>query len=213
MRGYTGRRLNLKAIEEEKQLFERAAASKEFMTGFTGFQPGQQGIVGESKYTSANRTINDDTMVESTEGMETNEYIHDEDDARLTFQDIDLEDRYEMAIANIVRLKQSQDVLIKIVSSKMTERTNSYAQQNIFLHNLLSSFDTSHSGYMTEKELRVCLEASNVQFSDDQFIALFAYFDDGCTGRIDWRVFAQRIMVPNPRGGLGIMTKSITSNA
>jgi hypothetical protein len=177
------------------------------MTGFSGYTLGMTNPIGISKFNSFRGSSADF----NTGALELSLDMT-EDAEREQFGAIDIEDRYEAAIKIIKRLNQTQEVLVKIVSSKMTERHTTQAEELIFLHHFVKSFDKSYSGFLHENELRSCLEAANVQFNDDQFTALFAYFDRGCTGRIHIEKFIERIKVPNPKAGENIMSKGITSN-
>ena len=40
---------------------------------------------------------------------------------------------------------------------------------------------------MDDVTFRDCLECANIQFTDDQFLALFSFFDPGCIGQVKWR--------------------------
>lgn len=177
------------------------------MTGFSGFAPGRREIIGHSGLPHATQISE---YYPKTEGYDAED--DDEGPVRKQFDDLDIEDTYEIAIKALTARKQTQEALIAIVSAKMSEKTTSYAQQHIHLHNFFAFFDKSNSGFMNQAELRSCLESANIQFNDDQFIALFAYFDRGFCGKIEWKRFIDRIIIPNPKGGLAILPKQITSN-
>ena len=135
----------------------------------------------------------------------------EEDDLRRQFDNFDIEDRYEAAKSVLEVRRQTQNMLIAIVSAKLTEGTSSFAQQHIRLFNYFAYFDKKNTGYLNESELRDCLESANIQFDIVTFTSLFAYFDKSFSGRIEWRKFLEKIMVPNPKGGHAILPKQITT--
>ena len=127
-------------------------------------------------------------------------------------QHMDTLERYETARQELFKRGQSQQMLMRIVQAKLSERVTSYAQQHIWLRNLFSNFDDDGSMSLDEAEFRQCLELMNIQLDDCQFLALFAYFDKDQNGTIDFEEFSHYAMIPNPKGGTAILTKSITSN-
>lgn len=126
-------------------------------------------------------------------------------------QHMDTLERYETARQELFRRGQSQQMLMRIVQAKLSERVTSYAQQHIWLRNLFSNFDDDGSMGLDEAEFRQCLELMNIQLDDCQFLALFAYFDKDQNGTIDFEEFSHYAMIPNPKGGTAILTKPITS--
>jgi Ca2+-binding EF-hand superfamily protein len=95
---------------------------------------------------------------------------------------MDLPERYEAAVTELLRRGQTQEMLLKIVQAKFSERVKSYAEQHIRVRKLFEAFDNHGTGALSETRFRECLESCNVQFDDIQILALFAYFDPDYTG-------------------------------
>lgn len=123
---------------------------------------------------------------------------------------MDIEERYALAV-ELLRKEhnQTQEILLRILQSKLSEKINSYAQQTIRTRKLFESFDKDRDGYLSENEFRDCLENQNVQFDDIQILALFAYFDRNNIGFIEYSSFAENSMVYNPKGGTAVLPKMI----
>ena len=77
---------------------------------------------------------------------------------------MDTLERYETARQELFHRGQSQEMLMRLVQAKLSERVSSYAQQHIWLRNLFSNFDGDGSDGLDEAEFRQCLELMNVQF-------------------------------------------------
>ena len=116
-------------------------------------------------------------------------------------------ERYETAKQDLFMRGQTQQMLMRIVQAKLSERVSSYAEQQIWLRNLFRNYEREGSDGLSESEFRQCLERMNIQFDDCQFLALFAYFDKDANGTIDFDEFARYAMVPNPKGGTAIIAK------
>lgn len=116
-------------------------------------------------------------------------------------------ERYETSRQDLFMRGQTQQMLMRIVQAKLSERVSSYAQQQIWLRNLFKNYEREGSDGLSEHEFRQCLERMNIQLDDCQFLALFAYFDKDANGTIDFDEFARYAMVPNPKGGTAIITK------
>lgn len=95
---------------------------------------------------------------------------------------MDILERYAIAVAALQARGQTQEMLLRLVQAKMSERVNSYALQLIRTRKLFEAFDINGDGVLDEGEFRICLEKLNVQFDDVQCLALFAYFDDNNDG-------------------------------
>lgn len=126
-------------------------------------------------------------------------------------KNMDLRERYTIAIETLLDRDQTQNMLLKIVQAKLSERVNSYAEQKQHIRLLFEGFDYNGDGVLDEGEFRDCLEHTNIQFDDVQVLALFAHFDLDYTGEISWRDFAANAMVLNPKGGTAVLPKQITS--
>lgn len=124
---------------------------------------------------------------------------------------MDTEERYSTAAQQLLERGQTQEMLLRIVQAKMSERVNSYALQLIRTRKLFEAFDANGDGVLDETEFRVCLEKLNIQFDDVQVLALFAYFDYNNDGYVEWEDFADHAMVFNPKGGTAVLPKMITA--
>jgi Ca2+-binding EF-hand superfamily protein len=123
---------------------------------------------------------------------------------------LDIEERYAAAV-ELLRKEhnQTQEILLRMLQSKLSEKIHSYAQQTIRTRKLFEGFDKDRDGCLSENEFRDCLENENVQFDDVQILALFAYFDRNNTGFIEFSSFAENAMVFNPKGGTAVLPKMI----
>jgi Ca2+-binding EF-hand superfamily protein len=126
---------------------------------------------------------------------------------------MDTLERYNTATQQLMERGQTQQMLLRIVQAKMSERVNSYAAQLIRTRKLFEAFDINGDGVLDEGEFRICLEKLNIQFDDVQSLALFAYFDYNNDGFVEWEEFAENSMVQNPRGGTAVLPKMITAVA
>jgi hypothetical protein len=126
---------------------------------------------------------------------------------------MDILERYETAAQQLIDRGQNQDMLLRVVQAKMSERVNSYATQLIHTRNLFAAHDINGDGVLDEGEFRICLEKLNIQFDDVQNLALFAYFDHNNDGFVEWEDFADHAMVYNPKGGTAVLPKIIIETA
>lgn len=90
---------------------------------------------------------------------------------------MDTIERYHTAVEQLIQRGQSQEMLLRIVQAKMSQRVNSFSAQVIRTRKLFEAFDINQDGVLDENEFRICLEKLNIQFDDVQCLALFAYFD------------------------------------
>lgn len=95
---------------------------------------------------------------------------------------MDIIERYAASVQQLMDRGQSQEMLLRLVQAKMSERVNSYASQLIRTRKLFEAFDINGDGVLDEGEFRICLEKLNIQFDDVQSLALFAYFDHNNDG-------------------------------
>jgi len=130
---------------------------------------------------------------------------------RTIAKNMDLHERYNTAIEALEARGQTQSMLLKIVQARLSQRVSSYAEQKIQIRLLFEAFDFNGDGVLDEGEFRECLEKMTIQFDDIQALALFAYFDVERDGTIEWREFAEKSMVPNPKGGTAVLPKQITA--
>lgn len=90
---------------------------------------------------------------------------------------MDTLERYQTAVEHLIQRGQSQEMLLRIVQAKMSQRVNSFSAQVVRTRKLFEAFDINNDGVLDENEFRICLEKLNIQFDDVQSLALFAYFD------------------------------------
>lgn len=127
-------------------------------------------------------------------------------------KNMELEERYNDSIKQLwKRHQQTQQMLLRMVQSKLSSRVNSYATQAVRTRAIFEYFDMDKGGDLDEQEFRQFLEQTNCYFDDVQSLALFAYFDEKKTGGIDWEAFKLHAMVHNPKGGTATIPKAITA--
>eukprot|EP01038_Epipyxis_sp_PR26KG_P004970 gene4970-6953_t len=198
--GYTGKFL----IEIEPQHPLQAPLQKEVIRGYAGYIPNLLETVGEPFIKSANK--------EQTRSLERKSInVEEKNYFREYSLHMDIMERYADAIESITSRGQSQELLLKIVQAKVSERVQSYADQLIYTRKLFESYRFENGQYMNEAEFCRCLEKMNVQFNDDQLVALFAFFDDDNDGLVEWTEFADTVVVYNPRSGTAVLPKMITT--
>jgi len=199
--GYTGQvKVGRKEPENETHILD-TPLKKSFALGYTGFIPDRKNICGT---TEVRAMVTTDSEVKSQGNDFTTSF-------RVFAKHMDLHERYQNATSQLLQRGQSQQMLLRIVQAKLSERVTSYAQQRIHTRLLFEAFDFNKDGVLDEHEFRECLEKMNCQFDDIQSLALFAYFDEDYDGCLNWEEFAEKSMVPNPKGGVAIIPKQITS--
>lgn len=97
---------------------------------------------------------------------------------------VDTVERYNSSVEQLLERGQTQEMLLRIVQSKLSERIHSYASQVLRWRQIFDSFDSNGDGVLDENEFRICLEKQNIQFDDIQCLALFAYFDTNYDGLV-----------------------------
>lgn len=112
-----------------------------------------------------------------------------------SFSNEGLRRRYAEAIAYIATKSTTQECLINLIKSKMSDRVNSYAQQQIRTRKIFEYFDFDENGSLDEFEFKKFLELLNCFFSEKQSLAIFAYFDTEFEGFISWERFSSVAMV------------------
>ena len=127
-------------------------------------------------------------------------------------KNMELEERYNDSIKQLwKRHQQTQQMLLRMVQSKLSSRVNSYSTQALRTRAIFDYFDMDGGGTLDEQEFRQFLELTNCYFDDVQSLALFAYFDEKREGGIDWESFKRHSMVHNPKGGTAVIPKAITA--
>jgi hypothetical protein len=189
--------------------------SKIKIRGYTGHLPNARLICGEPVIPSEARQ---QMLVNRRRnpGMERRGSFRvdlERDNWRAFGDGMDRCERYEIAISKLISRGQSQEMLLRIVQAKISERSHSYSQQNIVVKKLFEAFDFNNDGTLDEREFRECLERCNIQFDDIQSLALYAYFDPDMTGAVEWIDFARHAMVFNPKGGTAVLPKAIIAKA
>ena len=107
---------------------------------------------------------------------------------------MDIQERYQTAIDELVSYGQTQVELLRNVQVKFEQRALTVAAHHIKIRKLFDSFDLNGDGFLDEKEFRFCLEMLNVQYDDVQALALYALFDSNLDGFIDWDEFSDRLL-------------------
>lgn len=95
---------------------------------------------------------------------------------------LDIAEKYQEAIESLKSYGQSQEMLLRIVQSKTSERVHSYSSQMMRTRRLFEMYDHNKDGALDQGEFRQCLEKLNIQFDDLQVLALFALFDTNNDG-------------------------------
>lgn len=179
--GYTGHYSNPFA---EDHVLEKPM-TKMMIRGYTGHRPYLKNLCGEPLIPSEEKQLNQiSAMNPEVDGLEEDK--GPTEGANFNFRTfakhMDTLERYSQSVQALFERGQSQEMLLRIVQAKMSERVNSYALQLIRTRKLFEAFDINGDGVLDESEFRICLEKLNVQFDDVQSLALFAYFDDNNDG-------------------------------
>jgi len=124
--------------------------------------------------------------------------------------ELELADRYERAAAAVCEHGLTQEYLLAIVQSKLTDTITKDSQLLIRTRNMFNKYNIHEDGGLDELEFWRCLESLNVQLLPDQNTALFALFDRDCSGRIEWEEFEQKLCVSHPTGNTSLFPKIIT---
>lgn len=205
--GYTGRLENTFATTRPDEasyghVLDSPMKKDTTVLGYAGHIPGNsfRNPGSSNRESRRQRTVTPQPSKDDTEEM-----------MRLDFQKMALVERYSAALEDLHRSGQNQQMLLRLVQAKLSERVNSYAEQAIRVRKIFMAFDKNFDGVLDENEFRLFLETINVQFNDRQMLSLFAYFDVTNDGAIDWEEFAQHAMLPNPKGGVAVLPKQITA--
>mmetsp|Transcript_13655 Transcript_13655/g.22778 ORF Transcript_13655/g.22778 Transcript_13655/m.22778 type:complete len:258 (+) Transcript_13655:92-865(+) len=201
-----------KEVEEEHVL--ESPNKKLMIRGYTGHRPYLKNLTGEPMIPSEEKQREQLGLADVNQEINEDEEGPREGDNfnfRVFAKHMDILERYSTAVQALLERGTTQEVLLRIVQAKMSERVNSYAMQLIRTRKLFEAFDINGDGVLDEGEFRICLEKLNIQFDDVQSLALFAYFDDNNDGFVEWEDFADHAMVHNPKGGTAVLPKMITS--
>ncbi len=101
---------------------------------------------------------------------------------RLFAQHLDMLERYQSAVEQIQKRGQSQEMLLRMVQAKMSERVAKYADQLVRTRRLFDTFDYNGDHVLDEGEFRQLLEHLNILLDDVQVLSLFAYLDGNGDG-------------------------------
>ena len=175
---------------------------KQVIIGYTGYLRDTGNIVGVPIATTINRETKGNIESDTKKDFQSN--------FRAYAKHMDINERYHDAVMTLLSRGQTQQMLLKIVQAKISQRVKSYAEQKIATKLLFEAFDFNKDGVLDEMEFRECLEKMNCQFDDVQSLALFALFDDNNGGTIEWREFGKNVYVANPKGGTATLPKQIT---
>lgn len=185
--GYTGHFMDASCFEEhdlEKPL------TKLMIRGYTGHRPYLKNLCGEPMIPSEEKQqVQLEIMQRSMAGYpEVEEDKGPTEGQNFNFRSfakhMDTVERYAHSVQALIDRGQSQEMLLRIVQAKMSERVNSYAVQMIRTRKLFEAFDLNGDGVLDEGEFRICLEKLNIQFDELQSLALFAFFDHNNDGYV-----------------------------
>jgi len=210
--GYTGYYAKHGSVTHELE----QSCDKFMIRGYTGFRPYRRSAIGEPVVPSL------DKQSFAKNSLLTSEYGNTEYKSpiqttsphyRTYMNHVDLIERYNNSIEQLLQRGQTQQMLLRIVQSKMSEKVHSYSSQVVRTRKIFEALDLNTDGGLDENKFRICLEKMNIQLDDVQCLALFAYFDENNDGFIEWQDFADLTMVQNPKGGSAVVPKMITTFA
>lgn len=222
LRGYTG----CPPITPHEEDAIQSPNKKTMIRGYSGYLPGSRNTVGVPLIPSEEKQLSrfDGTKTDSESSspvLRQAGHLQDHVEQstlgssftnfRSYGKHMELGERYANAIYQLSKRGQTQQMLLRIVQAKLSERVSSYAQQHVRIRKIFEYFDMNGSNDLDEHEFRQFLELSNVYFDDIQSLALFAYFDQDKTGGISWESFEENAMVQNPKGGTAVIPKAITA--
>mmetsp|Transcript_12767 Transcript_12767/g.16774 ORF Transcript_12767/g.16774 Transcript_12767/m.16774 type:complete len:364 (-) Transcript_12767:50-1141(-) len=121
--------------------------------------------------------------------------------------ELELQERYERAISHVCENGFSQEYLLHLVQAKLVDTITTDSQLTIKCRNMFDKYNTHDDEGLDELEFWKCLESLNVQLLPDQNTALFAYFDQDFSGRVDWEEFSSVLLVAHPTGNTAIFPK------
>jgi hypothetical protein len=178
--GYTG---HYTAPPPEEHILE-SPLKKMMIRGYTGHRPNLKNVCGEPLVPSEEKQLKQSqTLADSFNEVKPAEFVKGDNFNFRTFaKHMDVLERYSTAVNCLLEKGQSQEMLLRIVQAKMSERVNSSAVQMIRTRKLFEAFDINKDGVLDEGEFRICLEKLNIQLDDMQSLALFAYFDGNNDG-------------------------------
>ena len=216
--GYTG---HITAEPDEPHVLD-VPMKRTACLGYAAFRPGKTEIIGKPIVSLAEergegeektatrgleaRDLHNDLTSRSGSHRSESSTVHD---IRAQWKNLDIEERYTKAKQAIIARGQSEKLLVQLVKSKLANRVNSYAEQQIKVRKIFESFDDNGDGVLDEEEFRECLERLNIQLDDDQALTLFAFFDEDRVGVIEWEKFQNVTQVQNPKGGTAVLPKVI----
>ena len=183
--GYTGHFTD-ESFQQDHDL--EKPLTKMMIRGYTGHRPYLKNVCGEPLIPSEEkqqtqlefmqRSLAGYSQVEEDKGPTEGQNFN----FRAFAKHMDTVERYAQSVQALIDRGQSQEMLLRIVQAKMSERVNSYALQLIRTRKLFEAFDINGDGVLDEGEFRICLEKLNIQFDELQSLALFAYFDHNNDG-------------------------------
>lgn len=186
---------------------------KLMIRGYTGHRPFRRSVIGEPEVPCEEKQLLPRTNL-FDDGQPEESKPEPQEGSGFNFRSfakhMDIIERYAASVQQLMDRGQSQEMLLRLVQAKMSERVNSYASQLIRTRKLFEAFDINGDGVLDEGEFRICLEKLNIQFDDVQSLALFAYFDHNNDGFVEWEDFADHAMIYNPKGGTAVQPKVIT---
>jgi hypothetical protein len=121
-----------------------------------------------------------------------------------------LQERYSEAIRKSWERGQTQEMLLRRVRSKLSEKIESYGAHRIRMRKKFEYFDTGKKRSLHELEFRLFLDETNCFLDEVESLALFAYLDVEETGNITWKSFEQYCLVRDASAGVALLPKAIT---
>jgi Ca2+-binding EF-hand superfamily protein len=151
---------------------------------FTGFRPGRNRVVAEPIIPSLAKqeTIRMQRTTGFIPSTEAKDAYQGDYNFRLFAQHLDMLERYQLAVEQIQKRGQSQEMFLRMVQAKMSERVSTYAEQLKRTRRLFDTFDYNSDLVLDEGEFRQMLEHLNIQLDDVQVVALFAFLDGNGDG-------------------------------
>ena len=121
-----------------------------------------------------------------------------------------LQERYDDAIRKTFERGYTQEMLLKRMRSKLSEKIETYGAHRIRLRKKFQCFDKESRGALYEWEFKELVDMTNCYFDEIESLALFAYLDEEGTGLVSWKSFEQHCMVRDLSSGGALQPKAIT---
>lgn len=190
--------------------YYRAAASGpkpiQYQHGLSNYSSVQLGDDRVSFKTS----LSQDAYKCSIEGDGTGDSTKDDDEEKVekTYKERKAEYSEANSIVGIDKIHEMEQMM----RDKLQQRTKTGPFQ---LRKTFKYFDRDGSGGIDFEEFQRAMDLMGFQFSDIQLLALFARYDDSCTGEVDYNEFVEKVMesdfkkiVPSQKKSLNMLVSS-----